>query len=85
MAKQGKFLPGVTQHKCGTYRAKAHRDGKSVYIGTYKTEKEAHEAYLEFVETNRPNTARPENSFNPVVRKNEAYDNLRAAWNSIFL
>lgn len=77
---------GVFANKCGTYRARSHRSGKNHYLGTFKTIEEAAAAYKEF-ELKYPPASHPNipEIIHPTVRKNSAYDNLRAAWNNIQL
>ena len=81
---------GVFANKTGTYRARSHRNGKNHYLGTYKTIEEASAAYQEFATkyppaTNATNATIPVNLPQPKSSKEQSYDNLRAAWNSIFL
>lgn len=48
--KQTGFPRGVYQTKPGTaYKAKAYRQGKTIYIGSYPTIAEASQAYKDFV------------------------------------
>ena len=47
----GKYKKGVRKSTCGvTFDASIAVDGKSIYLGCYKTEDEAHQAYCEAAE-----------------------------------
>src|SRR3990167_136367 len=46
-----KYLKGVSYNiKCSKFRADCSHNGVNVYIGLFKTEQEAHDAYLKVVE-----------------------------------
>lgn len=77
-----KYLPGVYKPKGkNTYRAKAYRDAKVIYLGSHKTEQEAHEAYLKFIEEFPPATrGNAKVSRSPTSKRKINYDPLRAAW-----
>ena len=78
MTQPNKYLKGVYKPKDKPgFKAKAYRLGKSIYIGSFPTEKEAHEAYLQFVKNIPPATPGP-SALN--ARKKIHYDNLRTAW-----
>ena len=75
-----KYLKGVYKNKNGIYKAKAYRSGKTIYIGSYPTEQEAHEAYLVWLATNPPGHKSSTNSHS---KQKAAYDLLRNAWNNL--
>jgi TATA-box binding protein (TBP) (component of TFIID and TFIIIB) len=53
--RKNKFPPGVTfKTKANKYTAKAFRNGKHIYIGSYDTVEEAAQAYQDFIKANPP-------------------------------
>jgi hypothetical protein len=86
-SKPNLHLPvGVFANATGTFRAKCQRYGKNYYLGTYKTIEEAEEAYKSFATLHPHGSSHSPRSPNPPKsQKDTSYDNLRAAWNSIFL
>ena len=76
-----KYLKGVYKPKTKPgYKAKAYRKGKSIYLGTFATEKEAHEAYMKFTADNPRTKPIP---FTSNLKSKSSYDNLRDAWYGI--
>ena len=47
--RNGKLL-GTSKNSTNTWRAEIYVDGKKIYLGSYGTEREAHEAYMAYLQ-----------------------------------
>lgn len=77
-------LTGVTKTPYGTFRASYKFESKRFYLGTFATELEAHQAYIDYRKENPENLTRPTRKVKSYARTYKPLrkidNDLRGTW-----